>query len=261
METLKEPRKGDVFYTQFNKRYYFMQIIHITKDLPPPYDVDYKYGYFIIMFQKAYKKLPKSIDELDLINIYKIKYKPKNTILFISHWAELPEIKMDTETENYKKHSKYEIKYFGNTAVSKEFNPKIYEEYILPAHTTKNNEDILISHKPVDISWLFYILEQDNEYKNKKIEKVNSKYFKGWLETIESEILIKMETIIKKYENANENIPKELKKCINAINKLDERYHFIMTMEAEDIYNVLIKISKKHKFNDFEKIMEENREW
>ena len=261
MKTLKNIKEGDVFYTQFNKKYYFLQIIHITNDLPPPYDIDYKYGYFIILFEKSYKELPKTIDEIDLVNIYKTKYKPKNTILFISHWDKMPEIKMNPDTEDYKKHSKYEIEYFGNMVVSKEFNPKIYKEYILPAHHTTNNDGLIISHCPADISWIFYILEQDEKNQKKKLENIKIKYFKEWEETVEPEIIIKTENIIQKYANGNENIHKELKNCVNGINKLNKRYNFIMTVEAEDIYNILEKISKKHKFKDYEKIIEENRDW
>ena len=83
-----------------------MQIVHITKDLPPPYDVDYKYGYFITVFEKSYKELPQTIDEINLIEIYRLKNKPKNTILFISHWDIKPEIKISKETDFYRKYSK-----------------------------------------------------------------------------------------------------------------------------------------------------------
>jgi hypothetical protein len=261
METLKDIKEGDIFYTQFNKKYYFMQIIHITKDLPPPYDVDYKYGYFIVMFEKFYNVLPKSINEIDLINIYKTKYKPKNTILYISNWDTLPEIKLDKTHDDYKKYSKYEIKYFGNSKVSNEFNPKIIENYILPSKHETDSDGLIVSHQPANIDWVFYILEEDEKHKNMKLKKIKPKYFKEWIETIEPEIIIKMENIIQKYENAYEDIPKELKKCINSINKLDEKYHFVMTKEAEDIYDILTKISKRHDINNFEKIIEENREW
>jgi hypothetical protein len=108
---------------------------------------------------------------------------------------------------------------------------------------------------------VFYILEEDEKHKNMKLKKIKPKYFKEWIETIEPEIIIKMENIIQKYEDANESISKELKKCMNRINKLNEKNNFIMTIEAEDIYDLLEKISKKHGIKDFEKIIEENREW
>jgi hypothetical protein len=261
METLKDIREGDIFYIPFNKKYYFMQIIHITKDLPPPYDVDYKYGYFILLFEKSFNELPKTIAGLDLMNIYKIKYKPKNTILFISHWDIAPEIKLDPDMDNYKKYSKYEVKYFGNAKVSKKFNPEIDKNFILPGEYKANDEGIRISHTPAPIDWIFYMLESDEKNRNKKARKIKAKYFRKWLETIEPEIIIKIENIIQKYENSCENINRELKKCISAINKLNEKNNFIMTIEAEDIYDVLEKISKKHRLKNFEKIIEDNREW
>jgi hypothetical protein len=249
MKILKDIKVGDIFYTQFSKEYYFLQIIHITKDLPPPYDVDYKYGYFIIVFEKSFKELPKSIEELDLINIYKIKYKPKNTILFISHWDVLPEIKINPMTEDYKKHSKYEIKYFGNANVSKSFNPEILSEFILPANNTINRDGIEISHTPAGISWIFYIFEENVKNKEKEIEEVK----------------IKMENIIQKYEEINDKnmVKRALKKCIIGINNLNRKSNFIMTIEAEEIYSKLISISKKYgiKETETEKIIEENRDW
>ncbi|MDR1315534.1 MAG: hypothetical protein LBK13_01565 [Spirochaetales bacterium] len=261
METLKDIKEGDIFYIPFNKKYYFMQIIHITKDLPPPYDVDYKYGYFIILFEKSFNELPETIEDLDLMNIYKIKYKPKDTILFISHWDIAPEIKLNSDMDNYKKYSKYGVKYFGNAKISKEFNPKIDTGFILPAKYKANDDGIRISHTPVDISWIFYRLEEDEKNRNKRFKGIKVKYFKKWLEIIEPEIIIKIENIIQKYENANENISRELRKCINAINKLNEKNNFIMTIEAEDIYDLLEELSKKHGIKDFEKTIEDNREW
>jgi hypothetical protein len=251
METLKNIKAGDLFYTKFNKMYYFFQIIHITKDLPPPYDEDcFKYGYFIVFFEKAYNELPKSIEELDLINIYKIKYKPENTILYISYWNNVSEIKMDPEVDDYKKYSKYNVKYFGNTNVSKEFSPKILQDFTLPAHHTVNNDGILISQNSVyDISYIFYILENDNINKEKEMKKV----------------AIKMENTIQKYKTNNDkNIDrKELKKCITGINKLNKKYNFITTIDAEELYMKLIKISKDKGIleEEAEKIIEDNRDW
>lgn len=251
METLRNISVGDLYYTQFNKMYYFFQIIHITNDLPPPYDEEcYNYGYFIVLFEKAYSELPKSIGELDLINIYKIKYKPKNTILFISLWDKLPAINIKPETDEYKRYSKYDIKYFGNTTVSKKFVPEILNEFTLPVHYTSNNDGIVISPNYVyDISYIFYVFENDNKNKKDEMEKVN----------------VKLKNIIQKYGIiVDKNIvKKELKKCIVGINKLNEKYNFIMTIEAEELYEKLIEISieKGISEEETEKIIEDNREW
>lgn len=262
METLIDIKEGDVFYIQFYKTYFFMQVIHIAKNLPPPYDKDrFKYGYFLVVFEKAYKKLPNSIDELDLQNIYKVKYKPKDTVLFISHWDNLPEIKLKPNRIDYEKYKKHEIKYFGNRKVSNNFVPAIAREFTMPSQWKSNDDGIKISHSPDDINWVFYILEQDKKYRTKKIEKMDIKYFKEWQDTVEPNIIKKIEDLIQKYEKINENIGRELKKCVNGINKLEEKYSFIGTIEREDIYMVLEKISKKHDFNDFEEIIENNRDW
>lgn len=263
MEALTDIKEGDIFYTQFNKNYYFMQIIHVAKDHSLSHGAKYKYGYFIVMFEKWYKYLPKTADELDLENIYKVKYKPKDTILYISHWDKVPEIKLNPSNDNYEKYRRYEIKYFCNKEVSKTFNPEIIKRFELPADCKFNDDGVQISQTPASIGYIYYILEQDEKYKNKKLEKINTKHFKVWLETIEPEIIKKMEKLIEKYESINGNVNSELRKCIKSINKLDEKYSFIGTIEREDIYDILGRISQKHGVNenDFEKIMEENRDW
>jgi hypothetical protein len=120
----------------------------------------------------------------------------------------------------------------------------------LPAHCTVNGDGIQVSPMCVyDISYIFYILENDNKGREKEMEKVK----------------VKFETIIQKYavNNDKDNIKSELKKCVIGINKLDNEYHFIMTAEAEELYEKLIKISEEKGLieNDAEKIIEEHRDW
>jgi hypothetical protein len=244
MNTLTAVKEGDLYYTQFLKKYYFFQIIRITKDVKPPYK-DHKYGYFIVGFEKPYDELPQSIEELDLVNIYKIKYKPKNTILYISLQNEAPEIKMKTDIDNYKNYSKYNIEYFGNTTVSEKFNPEIVNE---DGFYTENNDGIIISPTPVyDVSYVFYIFENDSKNMEDEMKKV----------------AIKKENIIKKYAASADKIKNELKKCVAGINKLNEKYNFIMTIEAEELYEELVKISKEKGLLEevAEKIIEDNRDW
>jgi hypothetical protein len=265
METIKNIKLGDIFYIEINKKYFFMQIIHITKDLPPPYDIDYKFGYFIVVFEKSFKELAKSTEELDLVNIYKVKYRPKNSILFVSHWDKFPEIKLKPDSTDYKKHSRYNLIYFGNTKISEKFIPDIHYEFIMPAHFTENSDGVIISHSPNDINWIFYILLQDEERRKDKIKNVELRYFEEWKENIDIDIIIKTEKIIQKFDVSDEknNTQKELKKSVIGINKLNEKNNFIMTTEAENIYDKLVEISIKHgiKEAEAEKIIEDNRDW
>ena len=157
---------------------------------------------------------------------------------------------MHIDIDDYKKYSKYSIKYFGNTKISNKFIPEILKEFTLPAHFTVNDDGIVISQNSVyDISYLFSILESDNKGKEDEMKKV----------------LIKMENTIQKYKVSNDkSIQKnELKKCIIGINKLNEKYNFIMTLEAEELCNRLIEISKYKGIleEEAEKIIENNREW
>jgi hypothetical protein len=249
MKPLKDIKKGDIFYTLFNKQYYFFQIIHITKDLPPPYDIDYKFGYFIILFEKSYGKLPESIQELDLVNIYVTKYYRKNEAMFISYWNNVPEIRFNPQCDDYKKYLKNEVTYFGNEKVSNSFNPKIQNEFSMPSCHTVNDDGITISHSPSYFEWIFHILENDNKMKKVEMEK-----FK-----------VKFKDIIKKFETIeNKSVAKrELKKCVSGINKLDSKFHFIETTEAEKLYEKLMKISisKGLSEEEAEKIIEDNRDW
>ena len=265
MESLKNIKVGDIFYTQVGKWYYFFQIIHITDDLPPPYDVSHKFGYFIIVFEKRYEELPKTIDEMDLVNIYNAKYTRKGTVLYISHWDKVPEIKVRPNRIDSDRYSEYEIKHFGNYKVSDELNPKIIRDYTMPANCKFDENGIQVSHTPDSINLIFYVLEQDEILKNKKITKINPKYFKEWTETIEPETIKKMEKIFDKYldECAKIGVEKALKKCVKSINKLDDTREFIGTIEMEDIISKIFEITKTHQVDEhiIEKVIEENRTW
>ena len=257
MTALKDVKTGDIFYTQVGKWYYFFQVIHITDDLPPPYDVSHKFGYFIVVFEKRYEELPATIDEIDLVNIYSAKYTRKGTVLYISHWDKVPEIKV--------KSNRYEIKYFDNCEISDEFNPKIIKKYTMPANCKFDENGIQVSHQPDDINLIFYVLEQDEILRNKKIIEINPKYFKAWAESIQPEIIKKMEKLFDKYldECTKIGVEKALKKSVKSINKLDETKCFIKTIEAEDIFNKFFEVTQAYQVDEHivEKIIEENRTW
>ena len=163
------------------------------------------------------------------------------------------------------RHSKYEIKYFGNYKASDELNPKIIREYTMPAKCTFDENGIQVSHSPDDINLIFFVLEQDEILRNKKITEMNPRYFKAWIETIQPEVIKKMEKLFDKYldECDKIGIEKALKKCVKSINKLDETKPFIGTIEAEDIFNKIFEVTKPHKDDEhiIEKIIEENRTW
>ena len=266
MNTLKDIKKGDIFYSEIGKRFYFIQIIHIATGLPAPYDNgEYNNGYFFVVFEESFTTLPKSIEELDLNTIYRIKYKPTKSILYISHWSETPEIKVKMGRTNCEIHSKHKLIYFGNTKISNAFEPKIVQDFTMPAKFETNEKGIQISHSPDGINWFYSRILQDQEKQLEKKKNIQPKYFKDWLEYVDTEAIIKSEKIIATFELEAEtkNLKKALKKCVSAFNKLNDKLNFIMTIEAENLFNKLIELSVKYGLseNEANEIIENNRDW
>jgi hypothetical protein len=80
----KERQRGDIYYFIIEKRYYFLKIIRIDTRIVEA-ELNKKetwYCYYVIVFEKSYSKLPENKDEINFTNIYQIKYKPKNTLLY-----------------------------------------------------------------------------------------------------------------------------------------------------------------------------------
>lgn len=266
MIILKKPNAGDIFYTKIGNKFFFMQLIHITTNLPAPYNIgNFKYGYFIVVFEKSFFQLPKSIEELDLNRIYKVKYKPKDVILYVSHWNEFPEIKIKEGRIDAEKHKKYNLLYFGNTNVKSKFEPEIIRDFTMPARCKHDDNGIQISHSPNDLNWIYSVLIQDEKKQNEKKKDIVPKYFKEWLEFVEADAIIKTEKILFTFELEckTKDISKSLKKCVVAINRLNEKLNFITTIEAENLFDKLLSLSKKLGFDDSSAndIIENNRDW
>jgi len=266
MNTVKDIKKGDIFYSEIGKRFYFIQIIHITTGLPAPYDNgQYDYGYFFVVFEKSFTTLPKTIEELDLNTIYRIKYKPTKSILYISHWSETPEIKVKMGRQNSEIYAKYKLAYFGNTEISNAFEPEIVQDFTMPAKCKINENGIIISHSPDGINWFYSRILQDQEKQFEKKKNIQAKYFKDWLEYVDAEAIIKSEKIITTFElEVETKDPKRaLKKCVSSLNKLNDKLNFIMTIEAENLFEKLIEISVKFGLTENEAIdiIENNRDW
>ncbi|MDQ1165346.1 hypothetical protein [Flavobacterium sp. SORGH_AS_0622] len=266
MNSIKNPKVGDLFYTQINRKFFFMQIIHITTNLPSPYNNgQYNYGYFMAVFEKSFSKLPQTIEELDLNRVYQIKSKPKKAILYVSHWNEIPEIKVKDGRIDSAKHKKYKFVYFGNTYVTNKFEPVILREFTLPSRNISDEKGFTISHSPDDINWIYSRLIQDEEKQNEKTKEILPKYFNEWLEYVEADAIIKTEKILTSFEldSQTKDTRKALKKCIVALNKLNEKLQFITTIEAESLVDQIIKLSISFGLNDLEsnEIIDKNRDW
>ncbi len=261
----KNIKKGDIFFVKIDKKYFFMQVIKITKDLNPKNGINYKYGYFIIVFEKTFKELPNGIDQLELTKIYQPKHILKNTLLYASIWNKYPSISFDESLKHYEYKDKYKLTLFGNNSISENFEPNISYQFSMPAQCLHNIDNIQISHSPISIQLLLWIITEDQKKALERVDKTILLYFKEWIDYVYIDHIVKIEKIIMKLDNLLDikYFEKELRKTVIAINKLDDKYNFITTIESEQIFEKLISISSKTKVKKVEiiKIIEENRNW
>ncbi|WP_320052492.1 hypothetical protein [uncultured Acetobacteroides sp.] len=254
-------KKGDIFYVNVNKTYYFLQIIHIER----ANEIEKKNGYFLVVFDKTFRCLPSSMNELDLKNIYQPKYLWKKTLLFTGIWNDEPNIIFRKDMMYYNLKDKYHLTYFGNTTVCKQLKPEISYDFSPQNECKLNDEGIQVTYQHLELQVLLWGIEQEEIGKTKRKLSVKPQYFKGWIEYVDSEKIIKTEKIIAKFENCSDPrmFSKELKKSILAINKLDDKKTFITTIEAENIIEKLseIALSKGIDKTSIEQQIEETRTW
>jgi len=266
MKKIKDLKRGDIYYFQINQNYYFMQMIHITAGLPEPYDAPvFNFGLFITVFEKKYKTLPKSVHELDLNSVYRIKTKPKKSLLYICDWLEHLQMKLEPDSDAYKLYSKIQIEYFGNYPVATQFFPELALQFTLPIEYKQNTDGVCISAVPAKLSYIFDRIYDDENDQIKKRKTITPTYFPQWLDHVDIDIVIKMEKILTIFEvdSLKKDVNKALKRCIQAINKLEQKTPFISTIEAENICGKLTDLSEDYGMSqqDVYALIEKNRDW
>jgi len=258
---IQDIKPGDIFYVEINKTFYFLQVIRVVETE----DQLNKFGYFIVFFEKTFRELPKSVKELDLQRIYQPKYIWKKTVLFTGIWNSEPNIKFRTDLMYYEMKNKYRLTFFDNLKVSDMFSPEISDDFSYNIQCRTNEEGIDITYNHLAWQVILWGLEQEEKGKTKKRNNTVPIYFKEWLEYIEPENIVKTEKIISRFEQGADQaqVAKELKKCVLAIQKMDEKQSFISTIEAEDITDKLIEIASKRGLNEAEaeNIIGQHREW
>jgi hypothetical protein len=271
----KNPQKGDIFYVQVNKKYFFMQVIHLVENLPAPYNTpNFKHGIFVLFFQKTFSQLPTTIADLDLQNIYQPKFIWKKMLFYFSLWGAEPHIKFDASLMRYDYKDKYALTFFGNAAVSNVLNPSIIEQFGMPAIGVDNENGIQISHSPQSIQGIIWAIEEDEKGKTKKKNSITPRYFAEWLENVEPDCIVKTEKILHDFELQEVELQeldlkviaqaeKALKKAVLALNKLEEKMGFIYSIEAENLHEKLIELSIKKGIAEplAQTIIDENRDW
>lgn len=258
-------KHGDIFYVLVNKRYYFFQVIHIAENAAKSYGEQYRFGYFIVVLNQTFAELPASVNDVDLTTIFQPKYIWRKTLFYFSLWNKEHCICFKRSLMHYEYKDKYRLVKFGNANVTESFSPVIEHQYSLPASGTENKDGIQISHSPLSIQMVIWALEEEEKGKTKKRNATVPRFFKEWLEYVELEYILKTEKILIQFEvvELQENAQKALKKAVIAINKLDEKFGFISTIEAENIIDQLVEISTKKGLSEQEAalIIEGNREW
>ncbi len=266
MNQKTEIKQGDIFYFQISKKYYFMQIINITRNLDAPYNVSaFNFGIFITVFEKAFRTLPTSIDELDLQTVYQIKSKPKNSLLYICDWREHLELKIDANTANFAKNTNIDVQYFANTKITKHFIPELSQQFDLPIISMEDENGVCISALPAKLNYIFDRINDDDAKLSKKRSVVAIQYFAEWLDFVDLDVIIKIEKIFKlfEYELTTKDMRSALKKCVNSVNKLEQKKVFIGTFEVETLMESIFTVAIKHGMDEqnIKEIVEQNRDW
>ena len=263
---IEKIEEGDVYYFKLNNKYFFLQILKIVTGLPEPYDVDFKFGYYLAIFQKTFKSVPK-IEDLDLSTVYIHKHYCKNTTCYFSIWNKEPYIQFDKNLMSYELKDKYKFFKFDNRKVKDftDFKPPLIPQFSMPAQCMFHN-GIQNTHQPMSIQTILAALEEEEKSRNSKAKKVKPYYFEEWLDYINADALIKTEKAILKYEEkegTQKTKENALIRCIEAINKIDEKFFHIGTIEREALVEKLIEISIAKELNQelAETLIEENRDW
>ncbi|MGB4812094.1 MAG: hypothetical protein WBP13_06390 [Methylophilaceae bacterium] len=256
---------GDIFYIQVSQRYYFLQVIHVTENATELYGQSFNFGYFLMVLNKTFLELPSAIDELDLIHIYQPKFIWKKTLFYFGLWDKEPRICFDETLMHFDYKDKYPLIKFGNTPVSPDLSPAISRQFSLPLNVVYNEDDVQISASPASIQLIIWAIEEEEKGKLKKRVAINPHYFKEWLDYVEPSCIVKIEKIITQFDMSNieEDIQKALKKAVMDINKLDDKFSFIGTIEAEAIVEVLTEIAEKRGQTDQQAILtiDQHRNW
>lgn len=263
---IKNIKEGDVYYFKLHGKYFFLQILKIVTGLPEPYHVDFKYGYYLVIFQKTFKNIPKN-EELDVSTVYVNQHYRKNTACYFSVWNKEPYIQFNNELMGYELKDKYRFTKFGNRSVNdfNAFKPPLIPQFSMPSRSKFHN-DIQNTHQPMSIQAILKGLEEEEKSRNAKTRKTNPRYFKEWLDYINPDALIKTETTIFKYEEKEgrqQTKENTLRKCVETINKIDKKFSHIGTIEREDLVEKLMDISMSKKLDKelAETIIEKHRDW
>lgn len=264
VENIKE---GNIYYFKLNKKYFFFQVLKIVTDLPAPYNIDFKFGYYIAIFQKTFIELPKTLAELDLSTIYITKHYWKNSTCYFSLWNKESCIKFYENLMSYELKDKYKISYFGNYEIQEfdKFKPPLVPQFSMPSNCKYHN-GVKNSHSPVSFQAILTALEFEEKERDKKRISIKPIYFKEWSDYIISDALLKTEKAILQFqqkESRQKTKENALKKCIETLNKIDEKYSHIGTIERDEIYEKLLSITSTKEIDEqiAVKIIEKYREW
>lgn len=138
-------------------------------------------------------------------------------------------------------------------------------DFVLPAVSTENEDEITVSHQPLSLQMLLWALLEEEKKRNAKRKNVTPLYFNSWKDEVEPDHILKAEKVSSTFQLNTDpkNLDKDLKKAVVALNKLDEKLGFIGTIEAEDLYECLLDIAVKAGLEEEKalEITESTRDW
>lgn len=263
--------KGDLYYFEMNQKYFFLQVLDIIQKAAKtvyqePTDIGYKYGFVVVVFDKCYKQVPSSVEELDLNNLYVFKHIWKKTTLYTILWGKEPHIKFNPDLYHYNYKDKYKLTFYGNHSVIAAFNPKIAFPLGDPSAQAYDSQGTgMAPHSGLFIQTMLWGLEQEEAKRLAKRKAIQPVYFREWLEYVEPVLISKVEKALLGF--ANGQVPtspkKALTKCILTLNKLEDSHSFIYTIEAESLIEKLVALSQARGLTEKEAvdIIEAHRNW
>ena len=257
---IKDFKIGDVYYVEMNKTFYFFQI---AKILLPTVESDNKYAIFMVALKQTFKRIPNSLEELNLSEVYIFKYIWKNYSFFCQFLEDDVHLKFDKRLMYYDLKDKYKLQFFGNATVPEKYEPELIFPPTRNFYGKSTDDCIWITPCGASsVNVFFWVLNQEDTKKNKKQKPYDALYFEYWKEFVENNHIKKIEGFLYKWQQSDKNTEAEMKKCLKSINDYEAKNGVIYTTEAEDLYQKMIDIAKEKEISEDKAInILENRMW
>jgi hypothetical protein len=256
---------GDIFYFHLMGRYYFLQVIDVRQ-------VVGRGGlqerlYLMVVFEKSFATLPVEVSELNLRDIYRVKSKPRNCLLYIVTSDPDGGVSISrTSSGGYEDYKDIKVHRFGSATPAARFEPDIVIPHsFFPVNAIEDDAGIDVTPNWAEFTYVFDRIENDRRLRTEKLGAFTPVYFGTWRDEVDTGALLKMEKIFAALdlEADAKAFLKKLKGVVSEINKLERKTPFIYTIEAEDIMTVFDAMMARRQIPADEgmTVIERHREW